>query len=43
MAINLYYEEFTKHIAILGYTDDGLMEEYQKEKKYESFLIRKVF
>lgn len=43
MAINLYYEEFTQHIAIFGYLDDGSMEEYQKDNKYESFLIRKVF
>lgn len=43
MAINLYYEEFIQHIAIFGYFNDGSMEEYQKDKKYESFLIRKVF
>lgn len=43
MAINLYYEEFTQHIAIFGYLDDNSLEEYQKGKKYESFLIRKLF
>ena len=41
MALNIYYEEFIEHLEIFG-SIDGNLEIYQKHKKYESFLIRKL-
>ncbi len=41
MAINIYYDEFIEYFEIFGSIDDNL-EPYQKHKKYESFLIRKL-
>jgi hypothetical protein len=41
MALNIYYEEFSERLEIFG-SIDGNLEVYQKSKKYESFLIRKL-
>lgn len=41
IAINVYYEEFIEYLEIFG-SMNGDLEPYQKQKKYESFLIRKL-
>ena len=42
MAILKFYDEFSAAYEIKG-TIDGFSESFQKNKKYESFLIRKMF
>ncbi|TAG42979.1 MAG: hypothetical protein EAZ32_00370 [Cytophagia bacterium] len=42
IAINVYYEEFMAHYQIFG-ERNGVIESFEKNKKYESFLIRKLF
>jgi hypothetical protein len=42
IAINVYYEEFIQFYQIFG-ESSGEMEPFQKNKKYESFLVRKLF
>ena len=42
IAINIYYEEFTQFYQIFGKIGDNV-ESFQKNKVYESFLIRRLF
>ena len=41
IAINIYHEEFAKHYQIFG-ESEGEMAVFQKNKRYESFLIRRL-
>ena len=42
IAINLYYNEFIKMFEMYG-LNNGQPESFQKNKSYESFLIKKMF
>ena len=42
IAINQYYDTFSKYLELFGLTN-GNPEPFQKNKSYESFLVRKLF
>ena len=42
IAINQYYNAFSEYLELFGLTN-GNPESFQKNKPYESFLIRKLF